>query len=717
MAEEKKYEYVLPKGSVLKSSEGEYTIKRVLGQGGYGITYQASGRRAGDNVVHKYAIKEFFVKGQCWRDEGNCHMKFSPAAKQDVKESLKDFKDEAVRLNKICRGNRNIVNVNEVFEANGTAYYVMEYLEGGNLRDKVREHGEGFSEGVALSYIRPIAEAVEFIHSQYSLLHCDIKPDNIMLRLDEEGQQLEPVLIDFGISVHFNKKGELTTTHNSMGVSHGYSPQEQYQGLQVILEDRKRRHKEGYTDIPLIPFEMDVYALGATLFHLITGTKPAQASYGLESIINKKLIECKVSEKTRDVIVNAMRQDNRSRTRTAAAFLKGFDDRYYLPKWFVLRSPNTAYQIVTDLLEETSTYLKYGAFIYTNQQQKESGNETLRQRYDVYEFFVQGQHHRQKDESLTVNSSSAVIQQQDSFLSVVAQKTGFSEPGLSEENGVGMIVREVFNANGTVYAVVKQGWKPESVVVRMLNNWKNTILANGRQMLKVAAIVGGIALLGCGGYYAIGAIRQSIEAKRAENEKQSKLLTKAINTKDKAMLIKFANADSVRAFLPLAEIYLNDNDTVNARVFANKLLAENSEDKAAKDIIAKIVEMNAPVAGETPMPESPASPETQSISPGKETSDVIAKEEAKKRAEELRKEEERKKKEAAEKKAAKQQEKQQVASKEETQAEAAKNALQYVNGARTYENHQKAYQWAQKADPATKAKVIQRLKDMDFPIP
>lgn len=59
MAEEKKYEYVLPKGSVLKSSEGEYTIKRVLGQGGYGITYQASGRRAGDNVVHKYAIKEF----------------------------------------------------------------------------------------------------------------------------------------------------------------------------------------------------------------------------------------------------------------------------------------------------------------------------------------------------------------------------------------------------------------------------------------------------------------------------------------------------------------------------------------------------------------------------------------------------------------------------------------------------------------------------------
>jgi len=706
MAEEKKYEYVLPKGTALRSSEGEYIIKRVLGQGGYGITYQASGRRAGDNVVHKYAIKEFFVKGQCWRDEGNCHMKFSPAAKQDVKESLKDFKDEAVRLNKICRGNRNIVNVNEVFEANGTAYYVMEYLEGGNLRDKVREHGRGFSEGVALSYIRPIAEAVEFIHSQHNLLHCDIKPENIMLRLDEEGQQLEPVLIDFGISVHFNKKGELTTTHNSMGVSHGYSPQEQYQGLHVILEDRKRRYKEGYTDIPLIPFEMDVYALGATLFHLITGTKPAQASYGLESIINKKLIECKVSEKTRDVIVNAMRQDNRNRTKTAAAFLKGFDDRYYLPKWFVLRSPNIAYQIVTDLQEETTTYLKYGAFIYTGQQQIGNGNETLRQRYDVYEYFVQGLHHRQKDESLSANVMSSGKQQLEKFLSVVELKTGFPEIGMSEKNEMGMVVREVFNANGTIYAVVKQGWKPESVVVQILNRCKNTILANGRQMLKVASIVGGISLLGCGGYYAIDAISQYMEARRAENEEQSKLLTHAISTNNKAMLIKFANADSVRAYLPLASIYLNDNDTVNARLFAEKSLAENGEDKTAQDIIAKIVEMNVPVAVETPF-----------ITPAKEGSDAIAKEEARKKAEELRKEEERKKKEAAKQEAAKQQEKPQVASKEETQAEAAKKALQYVNGARTYENHQKAYQWAQKADPETKAKVIQRLKDMDFPIP
>ena len=83
---------------------------------------------------HKYAIKEFFIKGQCWRDNNDSTMQYSPAAKAEIKACLKDFKDEALRLNKICRGNRFIVNVNEVFEANGTIYYVMEYLEGETLK-------------------------------------------------------------------------------------------------------------------------------------------------------------------------------------------------------------------------------------------------------------------------------------------------------------------------------------------------------------------------------------------------------------------------------------------------------------------------------------------------------------------------------------------------------------------------------------------------------
>ena len=463
MADEKNiYTFVLEKGTVLKSPEGEYEIKKVLGQGGFGITYQAKGIRKGDNIPHKYAIKEFFIKGQCWRDNNDSTMQYSPAAKAEIKACLKDFKDEALRLNKICRGNRFIVNVNEVFEANGTIYYVMEYLEGGSLRDKVRENGMGLSEGVALSYIRPIAEAVEYIHSQYHLLHCDIKPDNIILRLDEEGQPLEPVLIDFGISIHFSSKGELTTTHNDLGKTLGYCPPEQFHGLDTILKTRKKLHSEGYTNVPLIPYEMDVYALGATLFYLLTGTNPAPAdTYRFENFVEKRLQECNVSEKTRNVILKSMQQAYMERTKTAAAFLKGFEDRYYLPRWYILKSPNAIYQIITDLEAETDNYLCYDAVIYTGGQQHGGGSSTLAYRYSVYECYVKGVFNRQADESLVSSDRRECEVVEDAFLKEMKSKVSLAEIGKKETNEVGLINREIFRANGTIYAIAKKRIKRE----------------------------------------------------------------------------------------------------------------------------------------------------------------------------------------------------------------------------------------------------------------
>ena len=174
------YEYALTKGTILRHSsvlgrENVYTIEDVLGQGGFGITYLASSTISVGNTEHKlyFAIKEFFVKGQCWRDssgkavahknfwrkivdffsgnrrialENDCIMRYSPAAKIEIEECLKDFIEEANRLNRICREDEHIVNVNEIFEANGTAYYVMEFLNGGSLRDRVLKKGSPIEE-------------------------------------------------------------------------------------------------------------------------------------------------------------------------------------------------------------------------------------------------------------------------------------------------------------------------------------------------------------------------------------------------------------------------------------------------------------------------------------------------------------------------------------------------------------------------------------------
>ncbi len=194
MSDYKKIKYALPIGTMLKNPKKKgamtYTIEPVmdgrpvdkhsrfrfkgslspvLGQGGSGITYLASSIVETGNISHKvyFAIKEYFEKGVCYRDVDNLTMKFSPAAKEDVEEGLKDFITEATRLNKICVNNKNIVNVNEVFETNDTAYYVMEYLDGGNLRDKIKENGGAFSVDEALSYFLPISNAVSYIHNSH----------------------------------------------------------------------------------------------------------------------------------------------------------------------------------------------------------------------------------------------------------------------------------------------------------------------------------------------------------------------------------------------------------------------------------------------------------------------------------------------------------------------------------------------------------------------
>ena len=247
----------LARGFRLQGNERVYTIEEKLGQGGFGITYRVRGPVKVGNIrmTVDFALKEFFLRDDCERLD-NSSVSYSNPARDRVENSRKDFVNEALRLKKIGFSHPNIVSFDEVFEANNTAYYVMEYLRGKSLGDYVTEKGQ-LSEEETLSLLKPVMEAVEMLH-QNRVCHLDIKPDNIMLEPTDDGS-VRPVLIDFGLSKHYDKEGHATSTINSFGYSEGYAPTEQYGGITTFSPGA------------------DVYALGATLFYCLTGKTPPRA--------------------------------------------------------------------------------------------------------------------------------------------------------------------------------------------------------------------------------------------------------------------------------------------------------------------------------------------------------------------------------------------------------------------------------------------------------
>lgn len=449
----KKYEFTLPVGTILVGGKNKYHVDDVLGQGGYGTTYLASCDIKVGRTIHrlKFAIKEFFAKGLCYRESGNAQMLYSPAAKLEVEEGLKDFKNEARRLALICEGNENIVNVNEVFEDNGTAYYVMEYLEGYSLRDLVRQRkGKNLREEEAKTIILPIAKAVAYIHQKHKLLHLDIKPDNIMIRKGIDGQPDVPVLIDFGIAIHFNNKGNVTTTHKSIGCSEGYSPIEQYVGIYSIIEERQRLVQEGYKGIFVFPAEVDVYALGATSYYCLVGKDPYNANTITPQIIERGLRGVNASEAIVKAIKHAMASKASERTPSAEQFMKELDtgiqdsEARPLPNGYKLHLGNVDY-VILGASEIGTYYIKYRVAKYVASKNEESGNLTIKKTYTVYEFFTKGIHSRNTDNSVVEKIN--IPASKEDFLTLARKKTGEELAGSSIPNSY------IFTTNGTLYFI------------------------------------------------------------------------------------------------------------------------------------------------------------------------------------------------------------------------------------------------------------------------
>ncbi len=278
----------LPVGTLLKN--GDYRIEKVLGQGGFGITYLAEQTGLG----RKVALKEFFMQEHCNRDADTAQVSVpSVGSKKLVERFRQKFLKEARLIASFDNG--NIIKIFDVFEENGTAYYVMEYLEGKSLKAMVEEGG-ALAESTALKYIRQVADALREIHS-HNLLHLDVKPANIML--NRKGQA---VLIDFGISKHYDEGGHQTSSA-LIGTSEGYAPIEQYEAGAL----------DNFTPAT------DIYALGATLFFLLTGIRPPKAG----DIMNDGLpvLPQEISPAVRNAIDVAMQPRRKDRPQSIADFL------------------------------------------------------------------------------------------------------------------------------------------------------------------------------------------------------------------------------------------------------------------------------------------------------------------------------------------------------------------------------------------------------------
>ena len=232
--------FALARDTRLRS--GNYIIGPVLGQGGFGITY-----KAGDMALRRFvAIKEFFPFG-AGRNSGTVQPT-GGMTQASYEETKKKFLEEARTLARFSHP--AIVRVFGVWEENNTAYMSMEFLEGKTLQKLIEEKGS-IPEKAAVAHIKAVAEALEQVHAT-GLIHRDIKPDNICVTNDGR-----TVLIDFGTARAF-ASGK--TVKQTAMLTPGYAPLEQY-GQQARFGSFS-----------------DAYALGATLYHCLTGRMPAPAT-------------------------------------------------------------------------------------------------------------------------------------------------------------------------------------------------------------------------------------------------------------------------------------------------------------------------------------------------------------------------------------------------------------------------------------------------------
>lgn len=286
-------------GTVL---EGRYLIGNALGFGGFGVTYIGYDRKLKRRVAIKEYLPSEFATRALHQPEIMIHN--NEKKKQQFSDGMKKFIDEAKSLAKLSSLD-GIVHIYDSFEANNTAYIVMEYLEGETLASYMKREKK-VTEEQAVEIISPVLQTLEEVH-RCGIIHRDIAPDNIFLAKGQDGKT-HVKLIDFGASRYASTSHSKSLT---VLIKPGYSPAEQYQS----------NGEQG-------PFT-DVYAVAAVLYHLVTGVRPEDAferrtqlqSGGKDPLKDPSSYNSNISENFENALMNAMNVRVEDRSETAEAFL------------------------------------------------------------------------------------------------------------------------------------------------------------------------------------------------------------------------------------------------------------------------------------------------------------------------------------------------------------------------------------------------------------
>jgi len=284
-----KYPMALPQGSILKE---RYIVGRVLGQGGFGITYAALDFETQELM----AIKEYLPGHLASRDGSGTVTSHGGQTTAEFLRGKEGFLDEANTLAQFSN-NPHIVNISDYFEENGTAYFVMDFVRGRNLKSFVKVMGGRLGQEEANRILLPIMEALGDVHAK-GLVHRDIAPDNIIVTAEGSAK-----LIDFGAARY--STGEKSMSLDVI-LKHGYAPVEQY----------SRHSRQGaYTD---------VYAMAATYYYAVTGAVPSDSVSRVagEQITPPSQLGAKLEENTENALLKALSMEPEDRYKSMGDFAR-----------------------------------------------------------------------------------------------------------------------------------------------------------------------------------------------------------------------------------------------------------------------------------------------------------------------------------------------------------------------------------------------------------
>lgn len=364
----------LTKGCTLQ--HGKYKIVKTLGRGSFGITYLAttkvalSGGLGKMDVTVNVAVKEFFMEEFNSRSRDGSSVDGTNASL--VKNYRKKFHREAENLGKLKHP--NIVKVLEVFDENNTTYYAMEYVEGESLDDYIKSKGR-IPELEVLIQLQEIGAALKHMHN-HKMLHLDLKPKNIMR--NKEGHLL---LIDFGLSKQYDQNGEPeSSTTLGLGTP-GYAPIEQ----------------ANYKQDGSFPATLDIYAFGASIYKMLTGSTPPHASDILSDGFPEDLFaKLGISPLTTALVKKAMSPTKKQRYQSISEFLESIS----VSKASSGKQTKDIPQIILEMIKNMVN-VEGGSFIMGSQNPSAASNERPVHKVTLPSFSI-GKYQVTQDEWQTV---------------------------------------------------------------------------------------------------------------------------------------------------------------------------------------------------------------------------------------------------------------------------------------------------------------------------